>query len=89
MTGGHGNYGVCNTHLIIMESMQINRLALFSLLWIRRQELQRRIKSYYSTKGAAGVCKRERIRGGVMNTLQQQRYTLDYAAKSILVNSLK
>lgn len=53
MTGGHGNYGVCNTHLIIMESMQMNRLALFSLSRIRRRELQRRIKSYYSTKGAA------------------------------------
>lgn len=25
--------------------------------WIRRQELQRRIKSYYSTQGEADICK--------------------------------
>lgn len=34
---------------------------LFSFLsWIRRQELQRRIKSHYSTQGEADVCKWER-----------------------------
>lgn len=31
-----------------------------SLLWIRKKKLKRRIKAYYSTQGAAGVCKRER-----------------------------
>lgn len=29
VTGGLGNQAVCNTHLIIMGSMQIKRLALF------------------------------------------------------------
>lgn len=45
-----------------MGSMQISRLPLFSLSWIRSQELHRRIKSYYSTKGAAGIWKWDRRR---------------------------
>lgn len=36
--------------------MQIDRLAFF-LSWIRRQDKQRRIKSYYSTQGEADICK--------------------------------
>lgn len=82
-----GNYKVCNTYLINMQSMQIGWLAFF-LSWIRRRQKQRRLSTIILPMERRTQTRGGGVKGGRIEQSLPQRHTIGSKATASQIQSL-